>query len=400
MRETTTVKEWPWTDGPDVQWLRAANPCGAEPVGVVSTAGRDLVVFGLLDDWRAEEEALGCGGVLLGGEGPVLVMWNESGVRVLPPGRPALPWLVVEPEGELAEVLQELICGVPSRWCQEQSGAPSENNENDDADSPIEESEWNGAYLPIPVPQGAGAQYLIVAGRCSGSVVMRECAGISDDWWQDPADLEAADCVPEGCALPDGWNGIALGRTHPGHPAIVEEEAAGTTILCGEVAGDPVAEIVNGQLRRLGAPSKPTRELLIAQSTAQGRAELHPGATVIVSDADILREWGNTARPHRSLHHLSEGGDHVQVIDHGPLLPAPHNGDGAQTFHSATVVRRHQEDEPVTTPLWWTRGDDTPLQVGENRLAGRVVEGWYHPFSADPVDPLLLSLWRELTESD
>ncbi|QQY15315.1 hypothetical protein JMX53_01535 [Cutibacterium avidum] len=389
----TRIEQWPWAGGPEVDWLRGSGVCGADPIGVVTAGGRDLVVLGPLDDWRSSDGNLGCGGVLLGGEGPILVVWDKSGVRVLPSGCPALPWLVVEPEGELAEILAALICAVPSQWCQESS----ENlPETQGSVTLPEDPEWAGAHLPIPVPQGAPAEYLLVVGRRGGSVVMRECAGICDDWWQDPADLEAVDCVPEGIGLPEGWNGVTLGRTHVGHPTLVTEDVAGAKILCGEVAGDPVAEIVNGQLRRLRAPALPTCALLTVRSTAEGRAQLDPGATLIVTDAEILAGWGSTARPHRSLHHLSAEGDHLVIIDHGPLLPAHRPADRVQEYHSATVVRRERGDAPITTTLWWAPGDDTPRQVGNDCLAGHVIEGWYHPFVGTPVDPLLLGLWREL----
>lgn len=117
----TRIEQWPWAGGPEVDWLRGSGVCGADPVGVVTAGGRDLVVLGPLDDWRSSDGNLGCGGVLLGGEGPILVVWDKSGVRVLPSGCPALPWLVVEPEGELAEILAALIRAVPSQWCQESS---------------------------------------------------------------------------------------------------------------------------------------------------------------------------------------------------------------------------------------------------------------------------------------
>ena len=162
----TRIEQWPWAGGPEVDWLRGSGVCGADPIGVVTAGGRDLVVLGPLDDWRSSDGNLGCGGVLLGGEGPILVVWDKSGVRVLPSGCPALPWLIVEPEGELAEILAALIRAVPSQWCQEFS---EDLPENQGSVTLPEDPEWAGAHLPIPVPQGAPADYLPVVEAAASS---------------------------------------------------------------------------------------------------------------------------------------------------------------------------------------------------------------------------------------
>lgn len=388
----TTVRAWSWDDDLDIERLVLTDWWPGEPRGVVSRGDDHLVVTGELDDWRTVDGSLGAGGVLLRDGVPTLVAWDASGVRVLPPGCPPLPWLVVEPEGELAEVLAALVGAVPQQWCQDET---EDVAELEGAVTLPEDAEWLGALMPIPVPEGAPPEYLLMTGRRGGSVVMRECAGIVDDWWQDAADLCAGDCVNEGSVLLGGWSGMNLGRTHPGHPDLVSEDVAGAEILCAEVAGVPVAETVNGVVRRLAAPSAPSCALLTAISSAEGRRVLIPGGTVVVTDAEVLSEWDSTARPHRSLHHLSEGGQHVVIVDHGPLLPAPRVIDGAREYHSATVLTRRDGRTAMTT-LWWSPGDDLPVQVGEDSLAGRMVEGWYHPVSTVEVDPLLLGLWRDL----